>query len=425
MRITCYNDQEKLCLGVRISVEYQDSLEGLSHEKISSYIIGYGIRGCADPSVDETTESVETSRESAVGSSMESISRPEEEEETVVSFMGVGDNLIHGVIYKDAELEDGSYDFKPMFANITEEIEAADLAFINQETLLGGDEFGFSGYPAFNTPSDMAKNLNGLGFDLVNGSTNHSLDKGTQGVLNTLDIWEEQEDILFTGVFKNEEHRDTIPVIERDGLAFSFLAYTYGTNGIEPDASYRLNYFDEATITQDIQRAKEMSDFVIVSAHWGDENVFEPTEFQTTNAQLFADLGVDVVIGTHPHVIQPVEWVEGKKGNETLVVYSLGNFLGSMVTEKNTLGGMISFDFVSDGEQKTIENVDWTSTVIHYEADPANVAPTRRNFVVYPLEDYTEELAEGHAINGYKGNMITKERFQQMTEDVIDAEFLE
>ncbi|MGB7460936.1 MAG: CapA family protein, partial [Carnobacterium jeotgali] len=211
--------------------------------------------------------------------------------------MGVGDNLIHNVIFEEAQLEDGTFDFKPMFENVAEEIETADLAFINQETLIGGDDFGFSGYPAFNTPSDMSADLNELGFDLVNGASNHSLDKGRQGVVNTLDIWDKQEDMVFTGVFDSQEERDAIPVIERDGVTFSFLAYTYGTNGIEPDVSYRLNYFDEALITQDIERAKKVSDFVIVSAHWGDEHMLEPNEFQKKYAQLFADLEVDAVIG--------------------------------------------------------------------------------------------------------------------------------
>lgn len=162
-------------------------------------------------------------------------------EEKRVSFIRVGDNLIHNVIFEEAQIEDGTFDFKPMFENVAEDIEAADLAFINQETLMGGDNFGFSGYPAFNTPSDMADNLNTLGFDLVNGASNHSLDKGKQGIGNTLEIWDKQEDMLFTGVFDSRAERDAIPVIERDGVTFSFLAYTYGTNGIEPDVSYRLN----------------------------------------------------------------------------------------------------------------------------------------------------------------------------------------
>lgn len=381
------------------------------------------LSGCENEKVEEP---METSSE--IISTSESSGNLEEQrnEEKRVSFIGVGDNLIHNVIFEEAQLEDGSFDFKPMFENVSDDIEMADFSFINQETLIGGDEFGFSGYPAFNTPSDMANNLNELGFDLVNGASNHSLDKGKQGVINTLEIWDKQEDMVFTGVFDSQEERDAIPVIERDGVTFSFLAYTYGTNGIEPDVSYRLNYFDEDLITQDIERAKKVSDFVIVSAHWGDEHMLEPNDFQKNYAQLFADLEVDAVIGTHPHVIQPVEWVEGKNGNQTLVVYSLGNFLSAMSTgtENNMLGGMISFDFVMTEEEKTIENVKWDATVMQYTGNKSENTDSRNHFRIYQLDEYTQELAGQHVLNSYQSNQLSKKSLQQTTENVIDAEFL-
>lgn len=392
-------------------------------KKIGFLLAALLLSGCGNEKVEEP---METSSE--IISTSESSGNLEEQrnEEKRVSFLGGGDNLIHNVIFEEAQLEDGSFDFKPMFENVSDDIEKVDLAFINQETLIGGDEFGFSGYPTFNTPSNMAGNLNELGFDLVNGASNHSLDKGKQGIINTLEIWDKQEDMVFTGVFDSQKERDTIPVIERDGVTFSFLAYTYGTNGIEPDVSYRLNYFDEDLITQDIERAKEVSDFVIVSAHWGDEHMLEPNDFQKDYAQLFADLEVDAVIGTHPHVIQPVEWVEGKNGNQTLVVYSLGNFLSAMSTgtENNMLGGMISFDFVMTEEEKAIENVKWDATVMQYTGIKNENTDSRNHFRIYQLDEYTEELASQHALNSSQGNQLSKESLQQTTENVIDAEFL-
>lgn len=392
-------------------------------KKIGFLLAALLLSGCGNEKVEEP---METSSE--IISTSESSGNLEEQrnEEKRVSFLGVGDNLIHNVIFEEAQLEDGSFDFKPMFENVSDDIEKVDLAFINQETLIGGDEFGFSGYPTFNTPSNMAGNLNELGFDLVNGASNHSLDKGKQGIINTLEIWDKQEDMVFTGVFDSQKERDTIPVIERDGVTFSFLAYTYGTNGIEPDVSYRLNYFDEDLITQDIERAKEVSDFVIVSAHWGDEHMLEPNDFQKDYAQLIADLEVDAVIGTHPHVIQPVEWVEGKNGNQTLVVYSLGNFLSAMSTgtENNMLGGMISFDFVMTEEEKAIENVKWDATVMQYTGIKNENTDSRNHFRIYQLDEYTEELASQHALNSSQGNQLSKESLQQTTENVIDAEFL-
>lgn len=386
-------------------------------KKIGCFVAALLLSGCINKVGENHSSEITSSSESSV---------EQTSEEKRVSFMGVGDNLIHNVIFEEAQLEDGTFDFKPMFENVAEEIETADLAFINQETLIGGDDFGFSGYPAFNTPSDMSADLNELGFDLVNGASNHSLDKGRQGVVNTLDIWDKQEDMVFTGVFDSQEERDAIPVIERDGVTFSFLAYTYGTNGIEPDVSYRLNYFDEALITQDIERAKKVSDFVIVSAHWGDEHMLEPNEFQKKYAQLFADLEVDAVIGTHPHVIQPVEWVEGKNGNQTLVVYSLGNFLSAMSTgtENNMLGGMISFDFVLTEEEKTIENVKWDATVMQYTGNKNDTEDSRNKFRIYQLDEYTKELGSQHALNSSQENQLSKESLQRTTEAVIDAEFL-
>ncbi len=381
------------------------------------------LSGCGNEVVEKPTD---TSSEIVPTSESSDKLENQNNEEKRVSFIGVGDNLIHNVIFEEAQLADGSFDFKPMFENVADDIESADLAFINQETLIGGDEFGFSGYPAFNTPSDMANNLNELGFDLVNGASNHSLDKGKKGIINTLEIWDRQEDMVFTGVFDSQEERDAIPVIERDGVTFSFLAYTYGTNGIEPDVSYRLNYFDEDLITQDIERAKEVSDFVIVSAHWGDEHMLEPNDFQKDYAQLFADLEVDAVIGTHPHVIQPVEWIEGKNGNQTLVVYSLGNFLSAMSTgtENNMLGGMISFDFVMAEEDKDIKNVKWDATVMQYTGIKNENTDSRNYFRIYQLDEYTQELASQHALNSSQGNQLSKKSLQQTTENVIDAEFL-
>lgn len=351
---------------------------------------------------------------------------PEEDTKNMVSFYGLGDNLIHQQIFEYAQIDDQNYDFKPIYHLLSEQIANTDLAFINQESIIGGDTFGFSGYPAFNTPSDMAENLVDLGFDIVNGSNNHTLDKGSTGVQNTLNYWEPySEDVLFTGVFASQEDRDTIQIVEKNGLKFAVLAYTYGTNGLVPDESYQLNYFDPDLITQDVTRAQELSDFVIVSAHWGDEHVFEPNQMQYDYAQLFADLDVDVVVGNHSHTIQPIEWVTGADGNETLVIYSLGNALASTTSDRNLLGGSVQFDFVAEDEELSIENVSFNPHVIHYEeAIPGDIL-SRTDFEIYPLTDYSEEVAAQHALVGFEDNVISVEKYQQKVDEVIPAEFLE
>lgn len=379
-----------------------------------------GLWGCAD---EPDTVSEVVSLEAA---SEQNDAVSENEEEKVISFIGVGDNLIHDSIFRDAELADGTYDFKPLYENVSEDIEEADIAFLNQETISAGDDYAYSGYPAFNTPSEIAQDMSDLGFDLVNGATNHSLDYDYPGALNSLAVWNEQEDVVYTGVYESQADRDEIRTIEREGVTFSFLTYTYGTNGIEPDTSYRVAYFDEEQIRQDVANAKTVSDVVIVSAHWGDENTQEVNEMQRTYAQLFADLGVDVVIGTHPHILQPIEWVTGANQNQTLVVYSLGNFIAHSLTDYNTLGGMVTFDFiVADDDKVTVENVRFEPTVSHYVAEPGNVENSRRDFKIYKLEDYSEELASEHGLNGYEGLEITPNNYLSIVKNVIPAEMLE
>ena len=346
------------------------------------------------------------------------------EDENVISFIGVGDNLIHDTVYMDAQQEDGSYDFTKMYANVKDTVEAADISFINQETVLGGSELGLSGYPTFNSPTEIAKNLEDTGFTLANLATNHCLDKYEDGIANELAAFS-QTNITVDGVYTSQEGYDEIKTFTVKDTTFSFLAYTYGTNGIEAPNSYNVSYFDEAQITSDVQRAKEVSDVVIVSAHWGDENTFAPNDFQTYYAQLFADLGVDVVIGTHPHTIQPVQWLTGSGGNQTLVVYSLGNFIGGMLTTDNAIGGMICFDFVKEGDSISIQNVVWKPLIIHFEGDQNDILNQRYNYSSYFVSDYTDELASRHVLNGYDGNVVSLDYINQVTQSVIDAQFLE
>lgn len=349
----------------------------------------------------------------------------QEVKDTVVSFVGVGDNLIHDTVYKDAEKEDGSYDFTKMYADIKDEVKDSDIAFINQETVLGGTQLGLSGYPTFNSPTEIAKNLETIGFNLVNLATNHCLDKYESGISNELAAFSETE-MIVNGVYTSQEAYEQIPTFKKKGITFSFLAYTYGTNGIEAPNPYNVSYFSDEKITSDVAKAKEISDVVIVSAHWGDENTFAPNDYQKHYAQLFADLKVDVVIGTHPHTIQPVEWVNGAEGNQTLVVYSLGNFIGGMLTTDNAIGGMISFDFVKDAKTKeiNIKNVKWTPTIIHFEGNQNNILAERYNYKVYQVKNYTDELANKHVLNGFEGNVVSLDYINTETKEVISEEYI-
>ena len=352
------------------------------------------------------------------------VDEPQEEKETVISLVGVGDNLIHETVYLDAQNEDGTFNFEKMYANVRDDIQAADIAFINQETVLGGNELGLAGYPCFNSPTEIAQNLKDTGFTLANIASNHTLDRFQDGIDATIQAFNEVG-ITVDGAYSSQEQFDTIPVFETKGVKFSFLAYTYGTNGIEPPNPWSISYFDENQIRSDVARAKEISDVVIVSAHWGDEHAHVPNDFQTYYAQLFADLEVDLVIGTHTHSIEPVEWLTGVNGNKTLVIYSLGNFIGGMLTTNNAIGGMIKLDFVEKEENITIENVKWVPTVIHFEGDQNNILDVRYNYQVYKLSQYTDELAQKHVLNGYEGESVSVAQIRELTESVISPEFLD
>lgn len=342
---------------------------------------------------------------------------------TVVSFMGVGDNLIHETVYNDALQDDGTYDFSKMYTNFKKDAKESDIAFINQETVLGGESLGLSGYPTFNSPTEIAKNLEKAGFNLANLATNHCLDRGEQGIANELEAFS-NTNIVTDGVYTSQEAFNAIPTFKKKGITFSFLAYTYGTNGIAPDYDYNVSYLDDDQIKSDVQKAKEISDVVIVSAHWGDENTFEPNDLQKHYAQLFADCGVDVVIGTHPHTIQPVKWIKGNSGNKMLCVYSLGNFIGGMLTTDNAIGGEIKFDFVKKNDKITIENVKWIPTVIHFEGNQDNIIEVRYNYKAYKLSQYSDKLAKKHVLNGYDGNVVNIKYITNKTKEVIDEKYL-
>ena len=342
-----------------------------------------------------------------------------------VSFVGVGDNLIHGSINRSSRKEDGTYDFTNIYEYVVDDIQKSDIAFINQETPLGGTSLGISGYPMFNTPIEMVKNLHDIGFDLVNLASNHSLDRFEKGIMNELNEFDKFEDMVVDGVYRSQEEFEAIPIFEKKGIKFSLLSYTYGTNGIESPNDYNVSYFNEEQIKKDVKKAKEISDVIIVSAHWGEENSFSSSSYQKKYAKLFADLEVDVVIGTHPHVIQPIEWIQGKNGNETLVVYSLGNFIGGMLGVNNAISGMIQFDFVKMDGNITVENVSWEPLFIHFERYGSDIVDDRNNYKVYHVSEYTDDLAKKHALNGYDGQVVSLDYIHSITKKVIDSDYLE
>lgn len=338
-----------------------------------------------------------------------------------VSFVAVGDNLPETSIgaYADAcagEAGDGLYDYRPIYAAVKPYIESADLAYIKQETHLGGDEIGPRGWPSFNTTDAMADAIVDAGFDLVASASNHAYDWGYFGAVeHSRSVWN-QKPVAFTGTAVNEKEAQAIPVVERNGISFALLDYTYGVNGYAQGdlPAYAVTFIDEERIAADVARAHEMADVVLVAMHWGTENLTEADAEQQRLAQFLADLEVDVVLGSHPHVIGPLAWVQGASGHRTLVAYSLGNFISRHEAPalENELEGMLSCDFVREDGVVSIQNVVWTPLVNHTEEGA---------FSVYALKDYTPELAARHTLLSQLDDPIGQ--LGALTRQVIGEEF--
>ena len=243
----------------------------------------------------------------------------------------VGDILLHTPVENSALQENGNYDFSAIFQHTADEIQQADLALVNQEVIIGGTELGVSGYPCFNAPYEIGDALVKTGFDVICHATNHALDKGKSGVINCLAFWQTQyPEITVLGIHGNKEDQERIQLYEQNGIRIALLNYTYGTNGIPlpEDMPYAVDLLEEERVIYDLQRAEEMADFTIVCPHWGTEYLLDVSDEQKRWTALFAENGADLVLGTHPHVIEPIEWVTDEKtGNEMLVYYSLGNFV--------------------------------------------------------------------------------------------------
>lgn len=346
---------------------------------------------------------------------------PDLPEEKRVSFVAVGDNIIYDCGFTDAKNraneEYPEYNFTPIYENILPEIQAADLAYINQETLMAGEEYGYSDYPCFNSPQHLGDQLCEMGFDIVSIANNHMLDMTTEGLVDTIAYWR-TKDITMIGGYENEEVYNKPVIVEKNGISIALLSYTYDTNGFKPSSNYDVvvPYLEVNRLIEDIRRVRDTADTLIVSVHWGNENQFEPTSEQKTLAQMMCDEGVDVIIGTHPHVIQPVEWIQAASGNhKTLCIYSLGDLVAVMMKSSNMLGGMCSFDIVKTGDEVSVEGVLFTPVVHHF-------GPSYYNGKMYYLKDFTPELAS--TFGKVYGISADKESLTAILKDVIDEEFL-
>ena len=297
-----------------------------------------------------------------------------------------------------------TFDFSPSYEKIQSIIKNADIAFVNQETVLGGKEFVHSGYPVFNTPQEVGKALVNAGFNVVNHASNHVMDKGEKAAFATMDFWESLG-IPYLGIFRSEEKRKNgYQIIEKNGVKVGFLSYTYSLNGfpLPKDKPWMVGIIDTDVMAREIDQLRPNCDFLVVSMHWGNEFQHAPSNTQKELAAFMAARKVDLIIGHHPHVTSPVEVIDRPDGGKLAVYYSLGDLVSHTQSDwtPDTIAGALAFVKVKKTQAGgvvscTMETVAVIPTVCHYNYD------RQTPFVVYPLWDYSDELASIH----YKSKM--------------------
>lgn len=338
-----------------------------------------------------------------------------------VTFSASGDNLIHGSIYLQAQrrTSDGSYDFAPLYEKVAPFYAQQDLNFINQETLVN-DELEPSHYPLFSSPGEVGRAAYDIGFRLFGTSNNHIYDKGTAGLDATLRFWESMpEDALAFGLWENGSEME-IPLYEKNGMTFACLAYTQYTNGIPTpsDAPVHVILTSETDLIEaQIKKAREMADVVLVSVHWGNEDSHTVTDGQRLLAQQMADWGADLIIGTHPHVLQGAEWLERQDGGCSFVAYSLGNFVSAQSKPDQLVGAVLSCTFTMNEDGKVeLQNPLFHPTVTHYGYGVSDIK-------VWFLQDYTEDQALAHGVRG-DYPYFDYAYIQKVVSENLPAEFL-
>lgn len=257
-------------------------------------------------------------------------------EDTVINIVGIGDALCHSQNFRDAyDSETGTYDFSPMFKNVTKYFDDATVAVGNLETTLAGADRGYSGYPTFNSPDELAYDLKEMGIDILTTANNHCLDKGYTGLERTLNVLDEYG-IDHTGTSRSEEEQNTILMKDLNGIKTAFLCYTYGTNGIPIPSGreYSVNLIDKDFIKEQLDKAKEEgAELIVVSMHWGAEYRLKPTTEQEDLAEFLIKNGADVILGNHSHVPEPMEMktvtLDDGTTREGFVIYSMGNFFSA------------------------------------------------------------------------------------------------
>ncbi|NMB82203.1 MAG: CapA family protein [Ignavibacteria bacterium] len=305
----------------------------------------------------------------------------------IVNLSFVGDIMCHTPQLEYAKVGRDSFDFRPYFSNVKKFLSAADLTFGNLETVIAGKSKKFSGYPLFNSPEQLLDALKDAGFDLLFTSNNHSLDRGTDGVVRTIQNIRNRN-LLSIGTYLTEKERDSLLIVNSNGLKLGLLSYTYGLNGnyLPKEKSFMINVIDTNLIRNDLTKIQRSNpDLILVYFHFGEEYSRLPSKYQEEIVNKTFDYGADVIIGSHPHVIQPTKFVGKTNGKikRGFVAYSLGNFISNQRWRYSDAGVILNIEIVKN----TLKDSIWINKI--------NAIPTwvykgnvngKNSFVILPSD---------------------------------------
>lgn len=336
-----------------------------------------------------------------------------------------GNNFIQTKIIDQANSREtrDNYKFDYLYENIADYVNAADSAVITQEGLISSTH-GVSGEGFLNAPEQLGDDLIKAGFNVVDLATNHSLDYGEQGFINTLNYWNTKSDVITVGAYRDKSESQRVAIQRVNGVSIAYIAFTESVNGnhkLPDDSEAELAMAEhESWLSESLSYANKKADVVVVLAHWGNEYETEPTDAQKVLAEKMAEWGADIIVGTHPHMVQPVEYIENdsKEKPRTLVVWSLGNFVSAQEKPEYVLGGLLTFDIVKnpDPYRVTLENIEIKGVVTHYGMNQSNIR-------VYLLDDYTDELASKHGLKETYSDFSVK-YLKKLLSQVVDKQFI-
>lgn len=340
--------------------------------------------------LNEPSKKIDDSSKIATDKPKNEIKQPEKKDSTI-HLAAMGDMLAHDTIIANATIETG-YNFSHYFNNIRTNYKDADIVFCNQEGLSSGEAYGISGYPIFNAPTQFASDLqSGAGCNFINLANNHMGDKGVVATSATLDVWASLKPIAISGANKSAEDQAKVSYATIKGIKVGFVAFADFNNNLSTP-SYSINlYHDESLVRKLVGEARANADVVIVSMHWGVEDSNTVSADQQYEVNLLSSLGVDIVIGTGPHVLQKVETVTRPDGGKMVVWYSLGNMLSSQLQTKELIGGIAKMNIEKTADKIIISNLSFTPTYMHYEWTASEAANgdllARKNAMIYLLKD--------------------------------------